>query len=72
MHIRRGLEANFTVKTAKIGSPAPPEPQPSPAKAGSVYTGAGPIRARYNAGYANLITTAILTCLWRMARVAGF
>jgi hypothetical protein len=41
-------------KTLKVAPHCPPARQPSPAKAASsVYTGAGPIRACYNAGCAN-------------------
>ena len=54
MHAGQGLEAICTVKTIENGSTTTPERQPSPAKAvSSVYTGAGPIRACYNAGCAN-------------------
>ena len=55
MHSGRGLEAFFTAKNRKKnGCATSPERQPSPAKAASsVHTGAGPIRACYNAGCAN-------------------
>ena len=54
MHFGQGLEAFFTAKNYKNRPATSPARQPSPAKAASsVYTGAGPIRACYNAGYDN-------------------
>ena len=54
MHTGQGLKAIFNVKIAENSSETSPERQPSPAKAASsVYAGAGPIRARYEAGCAS-------------------